>query len=131
VNGNSGNRCVAIWIDRRQAVIAIFVGTFPDNWIEVYGRGPHPNRYGGWLEYQVEARPHEMLKSFHDEVVARLTSADAILLLGPGQPKHKLARYIAEHGGHLGQVVHMDTAPRLTEAELIAHATAFFRPDKS
>ena len=66
------------------------------------------------------------LKSFHDAIIRDLTTADAILLLGLGQPKHQSARFITEQGSHLGHIAHTDTVPRPTEAELIAHAEAFF-----
>jgi hypothetical protein len=123
---NNSHRDVMIWVNHREAVVAIFVGSLPNNWVEIYGEGPHPERIGSWLLYSVEAHPHETLKGFHDEIIQHLTPADVILLLGPGQPKHQLARYMTEQGSHLGQIVHLDTVANLTEAELIAFAAAFF-----
>ena len=78
------------------------------------------------MVYCVEAHPHETLKSFHEAIIQHLAPADAILLLGLGQPKHQLARFITEQRSHLGHIAEIDTVPRLTEAELVAHAEAFF-----
>jgi hypothetical protein len=126
MESNNGYRHVMIWVDHREAVVAIFVGSFPSNWLEIYGKGPHPERIEGWLVYRVEAHAHETLKGFHEEVIRHLTPADAILLLGPGQPKHQLAKFVTAQGSHLGHIAQIDTVPRLTEAELVAHAEAFF-----
>jgi hypothetical protein len=76
--------------------------------------------------YNVEAHRHEMLKGFHDEIMRHLTPTDAVLLLGPGNPKHQLARFINAQGSHLGRIAQTDTVPRLAGSELIAHAEAFF-----
>jgi hypothetical protein len=78
------------------------------------------------LVYGVEAHLHGTRKDFHDEIIRHLTPADTILLLGLGQPKYQLARFITEQGSHLGHVAQIETVPRLTEAELVAHAEAFF-----
>jgi len=73
-----------IWINHREPVVAVFVASLPNNWIEIYGKGPQPERTGGWLVYSFEAHPHEKRKSFHEEIIQHLTPADAILLLGLG-----------------------------------------------
>jgi hypothetical protein len=129
MESNSGHRHVVIWVNHREAVVAVFVGSFPSNWMEIYGKGPHPERIGDWLVYGVEAHRHESLKGFHDEIMRHLTPADAILLVGPGEPKHRLARHMTQQGNHLGQIVHSDTVANLTEAELLAFAAAFFEVD--
>jgi hypothetical protein len=126
---DNGYRHVVIWVNHRKAVFAVFVGSLPSNWMEIYGEGPHPQCIGGWLLYSVEAHRHESMKGFHDEIMRHLTPADAILLLGPGQPKHRLARHMTQQGSHLGKIVHLDTVADLTEAELVAFAAAFFEAD--
>jgi len=82
--GSNGWRHVMIWINHREPVVAVFVGSLPNNWMEIYGKGPQLERIGGWLVYSVEAHPHETRKSFHEEIIQHLTPADAILLLGLG-----------------------------------------------
>jgi hypothetical protein len=126
MKSNHGHRYVMIWVNHREAVVAVFVGSFPSNWMKIFGKGPHPERVGSWLAYNIEAHRHETLKGFHDEIMRHLRPTDAILLLGPGQPKHQLARDIKEQGSYRGRIAHTDTVPRLTEAELMAHAEAFF-----
>jgi hypothetical protein len=123
---NTGYRHVMIWVNHREAVVAVFVGSFPSNWMKIFGKGPYPERVGGWLVYNIEAHRHETLKGFHDEITRHLTPIDAILLLGPGSPKHQLARFIHEQGSDLGRIAQTDTVPHLTQAELMVHAEAFF-----
>jgi hypothetical protein len=38
---NTGYRHVMIWVNHREAVVAVFVGSVPTNWMEIYGKGPH------------------------------------------------------------------------------------------
>jgi len=66
------------------------------------------------------------LKHFYDEVVHYLSSADDVLILGPGQAKHELRRRIEHHKILKGKVLALINASRLTEAELIDQAEAFF-----
>ena len=113
MESNNGYRHVMIWVNHSEAVVAVFVGSFPTGWLEIYGKGPHPEQIGGWLVYGVEAHSHEALKGFHEAIIQHLTPADAILLLGLGQPKHQLARFITEQGSHLGHIAQIDTVPRL------------------
>jgi hypothetical protein len=124
-DGN-GRRRVMIWINHRQAIVAVFVGRVPDDWLAVYGRGPHPERLGNWLLHRIESHQHETLRSFHDEIARYLSPADTVLLLGPGRPKHQLARRLVDEGGYSGQVVHLGTVAGLAERELLAYAEAFF-----
>jgi hypothetical protein len=126
MESNNGYRQVMIWVNHSEAVVAVFVGSLPTGWLEIYGKGPHPEQIGGWLVYGVEAHSHETLKGFHQEIIQHLTPVDAILLLGLGQPKHQLAKFITEQGSHLGHIAQIDTVPRLTAAELVAYAEAFF-----
>jgi hypothetical protein len=76
--------------------------------------------------FRIEPHVRETLRNVYDEISRHLTPADALLVLGPGQPKHRLASYIAEQKGRLGQVVHLDTVANVTEAELLAFAATFF-----
>jgi hypothetical protein len=122
----NGCRHVIIWVNHREAVVAVFVGSFPSDWLEICCDGPHPERIKSWLVYGLEAHARGTLKGFHDEIVHHLRPADAILLLGPGQAKHQLAKFISQEGGHSGRIAHTDTMPRLECAELVAYAEAFF-----
>ena len=35
----TGYRHVMIWVNHREAVVAVFVGNLPTNWAEIYGKG--------------------------------------------------------------------------------------------
>jgi hypothetical protein len=123
---SNGHRRVVVWINHHRAAIAVFVGSLPDGWMQIYGDGPRPEQMGDWLVYHVDSHPHEVLRDFHEAIARHLTPSDALLLLGPGQAKHQFARHIAQHGRHIGQVAHFETLVSQTETELIAFATSFF-----
>jgi hypothetical protein len=123
---SNGCRHVMIWVGHRAAVVAVFVGSFPSDWLEVCCDGPHPERIRSWLVYGLETHARGTLKSFHDEIIQHLKPADSILLLGPGQPKHQLAKFINDHSGRMGSIAQTHTMPRLDGPELIACAEAFF-----
>ena len=119
-------RRVAVWIDHHAAIIATFIGErlkqeeelLPDLNLQDHGRG--------WTQRRIEAHHHEQWKHFCEEIVEHMGSVDEILIVGPGQAKHELRRQIEHHKGLRGKVLALQTASRMTENELVAHAEAFY-----
>lgn len=125
MNHNAPRR-VAIWIDHREALLAVFVADQLRREDEIDSdAGPHTHG-GGWSQHSLEAHRHEMLKHFFDEVVQHLGPVDEILVLGPGQAKYELRDRIKHHKGLKGKVVDLVTVPKLTEADLIEQAATYF-----
>jgi hypothetical protein len=122
-------RRVAIWINRREAIVVIGPGTPPgDRARELERAAPHLDR-DGWLGYRFEPHRHQLLKDFYDEVGRLLSLGDSILIVGPGHEKHRFARYLADRGNIAGKVTAVLTVPHLTSDELISRAEALFESD--
>ena len=120
-------RYIAIWIDHRSATVLTFTGDNLEREQEFLSNaGPHTHG-GGWSQRRIEAHRHEMLKHFYEEIIQHLGPVDEILILGPGQAKYELKKRIEHHKGLKGKVMDLDSAPEMSEVELIAQAEAFFR----
>lgn len=122
-------RRVAIWIDHREAILIAFLGKEVAGEAALHSEaGPHTHG-GGWSQHRIDAHRHEVLKHFYEEIVQHLGRVDEILILGPGQAKHELYQSIDHHRGLKGKVLAVRTAPRMTEAQVIAEAEAYFDSD--
>ena len=119
-------RCVAIWIDHREAILITLRGEKVTGEEDLFSEvGPHTHG-GGWSQHRIDAHRHEVLKHYYEEVIQHLGPVDEILILGPGQAKHELHHSIDHHKGLRGKVVAVRGASRLTEQEITAEAEQFF-----
>ena len=108
----AASRHVAIWIDRREAILFAFeVDPFD---------GSVPHRPGDdWSQYRVDARSYPLRQEYYDAVLSHLGSQDEIWILGPGQMKRELRQRIEQHDGQKGTVVGLHHASRPADVELI------------
>jgi len=119
-------RRVAIWVDHRTAILATFSGDHLDRENELHSNGDPHTHGDDWSQHQFEAHQHAVLQHYYDEIVRHLGPVDEILILGPGQGKHELNQRIDHHKGLKGKIVAIQNADKMTEAELVARAAAFF-----
>jgi hypothetical protein len=123
-------RRVVIWIDHHQAILITFAGDHPGARTVLYsGAEPHI-RDGRGSRRRLEAHRQEALRHFYKAVARPLEPGDTIVILGSGMCKHEFRRHIERHQGLAGRVMAVIAAPRLTDAELIACAEAFFDADR-
>ena len=65
------------------------------------------------------------LHAYYDSVIARIRSADSILIFGPGEAKNELsARLDAHQLG--GRVAGVEVADKLTDRQIAAKVRAYF-----
>jgi peptide subunit release factor 1 (eRF1) len=121
-------RRIAIWVDHRTALLAVFTGEHLDQEDELHANTSAQAHGRGWAQHSFEAHRHAVLQHYYDEIVQHLGPVDEILILGPGQGKHELIQRIEHHRGLKGKVVGVQNADKMTEAELVARATDFFDP---
>ena len=124
------SRNVGIWIDHKKAVI---VSTADDGQVTVRTLesevGAHPHFGGqqdGGGEKKYEERRFQDLDRYYDEVIGQLKNPDALLILGPGEAKLELKRRLGHDNAHAAWAVAVETADRLTEAQVVAKVKEHF-----
>jgi stalled ribosome rescue protein Dom34 len=119
---------VALWIDHRQAVMAVVSGDTDDVVRIDSGMEKHVRFSGGEgnSEDARDRRFEEHLHQYYDKVVASLKDARSILILGPGEAKQELETRLRDAG--LGKaIVGVETADKMTDPQIAAAARKRFR----
>jgi hypothetical protein len=114
---------IGVWIDHRQAVIVGVSDTAADTRVVRSAVTPHPRFAGaqdGGGEQKYEERHQHRLDRFLDDVMRELTTAEAVLILGPGAAKHALKARIASSRKRPKPLVEVKAADRLTRPRIVA-----------
>ena len=91
---------VALWIDHRQAVLAVVAGDTDDLMRIESGLEKHV-RFSGGEGNPEDARERQFethLNQYYDRVVASLRDARSILIMGPGEAKEQLEKRLRDAG---------------------------------
>ncbi len=124
------SKYVAVWLDHKEARIFSLNADGAD---EAKVLAPlhnvhhkHPRGQDGGKEHPNDA------KQFFADVCRNLTTAEEILVVGPGSAKLELIRYLHQHEKGLEpKVVAVETVDHPTDGQIIAYAkTAFKRIDR-
>jgi len=121
-------RDVALWIDHRQAVIAVVTGDKEDLTRILSGIEKHVRFSSGegGAEDSRDKRFEGHLNQYYDKVIASLRDARSILILGPGEAKHEVEKRLRDAG--LGKaIVGVETADKMTDPQIAASARRRFR----
>lgn len=119
---------VALWIDHRQAVLAVVSGDTEDLARIDSGMEKHVRFSGGEgsPEDARDRRFEEHLHQYYDKVVESLRDARSILIMGPGEAKQELEKRLRDAG--LGKaIVGVETADKMTDHQIAAAARKRFR----
>lgn len=117
------HNCAGIWIDHKRAIIVALSGDHIATTTLESDVGAHPHFGGeqdGGGEKKYEERRHQHLDRYYDEVVGHVAQADRVLLLGPGEAKLELKARLDRSQAHAGRTVAIQTADRLTDAQVVA-----------
>jgi len=118
----------AVWIDHNEArVFHIDGATFDERTVQAATH--HVHRHP--KEQLTKSRNHPADEAhFFDQVLALLTGAEAILLLGPSVTKLHLLRYAQNHTPQIaGHVVGVESAGHPTDRQVVAHVRHYFHDD--
>ncbi len=121
-------RDVALWIDHRQAVIAVVTGDTEDLTRILSGMEKHVRFSAGegGAEDSRDKRFEGHLNQYYDKVIASLRDARSILIFGPGEAKHEVEKRLRDEG--LGKaIVGVETADKMTDPQIAASARRRFR----
>ena len=125
-NEHRSLRQIAIWIDHREAILAIFKDAHLMREQEIFSEaGPHTHG-GGWSQKRIEAHRHTVLELYYDEIAQSLIGADEIIIYDPGQAKHELYQRITRNKALKQRVLDLVTTDKFSEQEFIRMAVNDF-----
>lgn len=124
---------IGLWIDHREALIvtAAHQGDAAGkeiqhirSMLEEHGRFS-ANAPEGSPEDRRDLRLGQQRRQYYAAVIAAIRTADAILILGPGEAKGELKKQL-EHEKLGGRIVDIETVDKLTEPQLVAKVRKHF-----
>jgi hypothetical protein len=117
------NAQLGIWIDRKKAVIVSVTRdhsalTRLRSSLRAHGRYHGPRDSGGEKTY--EARHEQGVAHYLDAVARHVERGDEVLILGPGDTRHALARRISRIKSLIGVATKASAADKISDADLVA-----------
>jgi stalled ribosome rescue protein Dom34 len=116
---------VAVWLDHKEARI---FHIHPNASDETTVLAPLHNIHHKHPRGAGESRQHPNdAKQFYHDVSRALADAEEILVLGPGEAKFELFKYVHTHEHDLEpKIIGMETVDHPTDAQLVAYAKKHF-----
>lgn len=122
-----------LWIDHRAAFLVFLGATKADaevtermeSGVEKHVRYAGQSAENGAAEDQRDRQFATHLNLYYDRVIGRLSDAQSILIMGPGEAKGELKKRMVDKG--LGErIVAVDTVDKLTDGQIVAHVRAHY-----
>ena len=123
------NRMAGVWIDHKKAVIVSASEGHVTTKTVDSDVAAHPHFGGqqdGGGEKKYEERHRQRLDRYYDEVIAHLGEPEALLIFGPGEAKLELKERLGRSGGPSQPDVEIETADKLTDAQIVAKVKEHF-----
>lgn len=113
-----------IWIDHHEAKIFHFNATDADL------QTLHPNNPSMHVHHKSNTigSGHETLDHvFLHEIATAVSSADEVLIVGPGNAKTELVKHITQHDPKLkSKILGVETVDHPSDGQIVAYARKFF-----
>lgn len=132
---------VGLWIDHKRAIIVI-LSNGGENIQQVESNVAKHSRYHGAThpkspysaqyekgDNQLDRQLMEQLNRFYGAVITQIRGADALLIFGPGEAKHELAKRLAQEKAGV-ETTAIETADKMTERQITARVRKHFREVK-
>jgi stalled ribosome rescue protein Dom34 len=120
---------LGLWIDHSEAVIVSISNQGEEVKRIRSDVEPHDrfsaNAPGGRPEDRRDRRFGEHLHQYYTEVIKAIREADSILIIGPGEAKGELEKFL-ELEKLSGRIVGLESADKLTEPQIVAKVRHFF-----
>jgi hypothetical protein len=132
---------VGLWIDHRKAVIVRVSDHGEETKVIESDVEKQPGRFAGvrsTTSYEAQKVPADdsrqreltgRLHGFYDEVIAAISDAESILILGPGEAKGELRKRL-ERKQHDARIVAMETVDKMTDRQVAAKVREYFSRDE-
>lgn len=135
-------RNIGIWIDHREAVIVSLDGT--EETIETHeSDAEKPPRQGGGAPGRTKWGPQDVapdtrrdrryrhhLDQYYEEVIDKLSGAEAILIFGPGEAKTEFKKHLDNTHILRDRIVAVETADKMTRPQIAAKVREFYTGKK-
>lgn len=121
------HRTVGLWIDHKKAVVVFVAGKETELKLINSNLEEHHSHSGAVMPAD-DVRQRQLtehLSGFYEEVVSCLSGAESILILGPGEAKGELKKYL-EKGNLSRRIVGMKTSDRMTDKQIVAVVRGHF-----
>lgn len=128
-------RNVGVWIDHKHAYLIWEkegkMEEIPSN-VQPRVNYSGSRRIGGTYNPGVDSelgyydRYQHQLREFYEKVIAALSGADAIFLMGPGEAKIELEKMIQKNKELSKRLVEVVPADKMTEGQMMARVREFF-----
>ncbi len=123
-----------LWIDHAKAFL-VKANKMGDTEITNFTSEVEGKNHGGESEehltivnqHRHEERRHNEMKVFCREIIKNLTNADEILIFGPGTAKHEFKNILEENKALFQKLKGVESADRLSSAELSDFVKDFFK----
>jgi stalled ribosome rescue protein Dom34 len=132
---------IGIWVDRQKAILMTIknsetiVETIYSNLESrerVDGEGRNNNRFGDQHiddEKGKERRLEEKAKSFYSSIISKINQGEELVIFGPAEMKHQLAKKINKDTSCRIEILGIETADSMTENQLVAWVKNYYSND--
>jgi hypothetical protein len=129
---------VGIWVDTQQAHIvrlteeAATMETLTsgiEGLVREPGEGRPEGRFGNQFidpEKTIQRKHEQAINQFVEDILAKLSGEEELVIFGPAQMKHKLAKAIREHRQFSDHLLDVVTSDKMTDNQTIAWVRDFF-----
>lgn len=130
---------IGLWVDHEKAFIVSIINSKEEMKKIISNVESHIRTLGGSraatpyapqdvaAERKFERRRKKHLHQYYKKVIDEIKDAQSILIFGPGQAKIELEKEIKKSKELANKIVAVETADRITEAQIIAKVKKFFR----
>ncbi len=130
-------KTIGVWIDHKKAVIVIQseqgedIQTIESGVEKLKYRGAaHPrSKYSAQYQQgddQLDNKFTEQLNKYYEKVIEQFRSAEAVLIIGPGEAKRELEKRMAHHKVN-APILGVESADKLTDRQIAARVRNYFQ----
>lgn len=133
---------IGLWIDHERAFIVSLVAgreeitiitSDVESHIKSVGGSRTASPYGPQdvaTEKKLERKRKQHLHKFYQKIIPALKDAQQIFIFGPGVAKAELEKECDKNKEMIGKIVHIQSADKMTEAQIVAKVKNFFAVKK-
>ena len=115
---------VGLWIDHKKTVIVFLTDKDEEIKLIVSNTENHPHS-GVRADDVRQSILSEYLKRYYDEVISAISSAESILIFGPGEAKGELKKRL-ESKNYGEKIVNVETSDEMTNQQIAAKVRNYF-----
>ena len=132
------SRMAGVWIDRERAVIVVLadertevtrVASGVRGRVRLSGGSRSKTPYGPQDVADERSRGRKRSQEFarfFERVIDRIQDVERIIVFGPGEAKHELAKALVRSKRLAGKLVGIEPADKMTEPQIVARVRSFY-----